>query len=332
MTSAEQYILYGSEMSPYSVKVRSYLRHKSIPHQWIARQPSNDSAYKSVAKLPIIPTLVLPTGEGMQDSTPIIEWLEAKHPTPSIHPADPVLGFLSTLVEEFGDEWGNKIMFHYRWWDALDQQAAAQTLARLANPEGANAEVKSLAEMIRARMTGRGYFVGSSAQTAPLIERYFLELIDLLSAHLRQRRYLFGNRPAFGDFGLAAQLYEAAIDPTCGSILRGRAPIVLDWCLAMNHPVTSGEFETWESLAPSLTPLLGYIGRTFLVWSNANAKALNDGLSEFSVDIDGMAYTQQPQKYHAKSLAALKAKYALLADNAALNRILGQTNCLPHLL
>lgn len=29
--------IYGTEMSPYSVKVRSYFRCKCIPHRWVAR-------------------------------------------------------------------------------------------------------------------------------------------------------------------------------------------------------------------------------------------------------------------------------------------------------
>ena len=325
------YQLYGSEMSPYSVKVRSYLRYKGIAHQWIARQPSNDSAYKAVAKLPIVPTLVTPGGEGVQDSTPIIEMLEREFPAPSIHPESLPLRFLSALIEEFGDEWGNKIMFHYRWWDELDQRAAAKTLARLAQPLAGDADISGLADLIRGRMTGRGFFVGSSSATAPLIQEYFLELIDLLSAHLASRRYLFGARPSFGDFGLAAQLYEASVDPTCGGILRGRAPIVLDWCLRMIDPRAEGTIEEWDSLSSTLMPILNYIARTFLPWTNANASALASNAAEFTVEISGKSYTQQPQKYHAKSLAALKSKYAAVAQDVALRQILDGSGCLPHL-
>ncbi len=33
----DNYRIFGAEMSPYSVKVRSYFRYKGIPHQWILR-------------------------------------------------------------------------------------------------------------------------------------------------------------------------------------------------------------------------------------------------------------------------------------------------------
>ena len=193
-------------------------------------------------------------------------------------------------------------------------------------PKGDDAAVAERAAMVFARMTGRGHFVGSSPATAPLIRDYLNELLDLLEVHLSERSYLFGGRPAFGDFGLAAQLYEASVDPTCGGIIRARASKVLDWCYRMNEPRNDGPFETWESLAPTLTPLLAYVGRYFLPGTDANSRALQTGAAEFTVDLAGRAYVQPPQKYHAKSLAALRARRAGVSD-ARLTSILTDTGC-----
>ena len=328
---AEVYRIFGSEMSPYSVKVRSYFRFKGIPHRWVPRSPTSDEDYKRFAKLPIVPTVATPQDEGQQDSTPILERAEALFPEPSMHPDDPALNFLSALVEEFGDEWGNKLMFHHRWYADVDQAASAQTLARLSLPNGTAEQVAERTRMVRERMTGRGHFVGSSDANAPLITGYYLELLDILEAHLAGRKYLFGARPAFGDFGLSAQLYECSVDPTCGGMIMARGPVVLDWCHRMLEPRVDGEFESWESVAPTLMPLLSYIGRYVLPWSAANAAALAAGEAEFSVELAGQAYAQPPQKYHAKSLAALRARSAPLAGEAALAGILKAANCLPFL-
>ena len=78
--------LFGNELSPYSVKVRSYLRYKDIPHVWIVRDATNQEEYARYAKLPLIPLLVFPDGTSLQDSTPIIEHLESRFPEPSIQP------------------------------------------------------------------------------------------------------------------------------------------------------------------------------------------------------------------------------------------------------
>ena len=328
---SKTYRIYGSEMSPYSVKVRSYFRFKRIPHEWIPRGADNDDEYRRFSRLPIIPTVATPDDEGLQDSTPIIEAIESRFPEPSIHPSDPALAFLSALVEEFGDEWGNKLMFHHRWFAEVDKAASSQTLARLSMPRATEDEVAARAGIIRERMSGRGHFVGSSPANAPLITAYYLELIDILEVHLARRRHLFGDRPAFADFGLAAQLYEASIDPTCGAGMRARGPNVLDWCHRMLEPREDGPFEAWASLEPTLAPLLAYVGRYFLPWTAANAAALESGAAEFTVDLPGGAYVQPPQKYHARSLAALRARYRRSAPAPGLADILAATDCLSHL-
>ena len=326
------YKVFGSEMSPYSVKVRSYFRYKEIPHEWISRRPAVEEEYRRYAKLPIIPTIVTPDDEGIQDSTPIIERLESEFPARAIHPTDPGLAFLSCLIEEFGDEWGNKLMFHHRWWDEVDKRASARTIARLLFPDGTEEEVENTYKAVLQRMSGRGGFVGSSTETAALISGYFVELLDMLEAHLVGRKYLFGGRPTFGDFGLFAQIYEASVDPTCGGIIRARGPHVLDWCFRMIEPRNDGAFESWDTLKPTMEPILRYIGRYFLPWTTANAEALKEEKDQFSVTLAGKIYTQAPQKYHAKSLQALKARFKGVANDRVLASILNDTGCLNWLI
>jgi hypothetical protein len=122
-------------------------------------------------------------------------------------------------------------------------------------------------------------------------------------------------------------MYHASSDPTGGSGIRARGPAVLDWVFRMVQPRNDGDFETWETLAPTLKPILAYVGRYFLPWSDANTRALEAGVGEFSVELAGTPYVQPPQKYHAKSLAALKAKYRAVADDPALQAILAGTGC-----
>jgi len=250
------YRIYGNELSPYSVKVRSYFRYKQLPHEWIIRNPSVEDEFARYAKLPLIPLVVTPEGEGMQDSTPILERFETLRPQPSVHPADPALGFLSALIEEYGDEWGNKSMFHYRWFYDADQQSAGARLARSMMPGLSESELSGGVEMIKARMIPRLAFVGSSAQTKDQIEGSFSTMLAILDAHLASRPYLFGARPAFADFGLFPQLYQCSTDPTPAAIIRTKAPHVVRWIQAMLGPRAEGEFESWETLAPTLSLLL----------------------------------------------------------------------------
>jgi len=324
----ETYRIYGNELSPYSVKVRSYFRYKQLPHEWIIRNPSVEEEFSRYAKLPLIPLVVTPDGKGMQDSTPIIEQFEALRPQPSIQPPDPALAFLSALIEEYGDEWGNKPMFHYRWYYAADQESAGERLARSMMPGLSDAELPSGVAMIKARMIPRLSFVGSSAQTKDLIESSFRTQLAILDRHLAARPYLFGARPALADFGLYAQLYQASTDPTPAAIMRASAPHVVRWIQEMLGPRAEGEFETWPTLGATLAPLLrDEIAAIFFPWSTANAKALAAGEKQFTVQLHGKPFTQETQKYHAKSLAALKARYAAVADKSGLDPILKETGC-----
>ena len=229
---SDEYRIFGAEMSPYSVKVRAYFRYKGIPHKWLSRR-ANEEEFRKYARLPIVPLVVTPDGAGVQDSTPIMERLDADFPEPSIHPDDPTLAFLSALIEEYGDEWGNKLMFHHRWFREPDRLATAHVLARGGMPNAPWEEVDNAAQAIRERMVGRVHFTGSSPENAPLISAYLDRLLSILEPHLTGRKYLFGARPAFADFGLGLQVYEMALDIAAGAIIRARTPAVLAWAFRM---------------------------------------------------------------------------------------------------
>lgn len=331
MAENAHYRLIGAEESPYSVKVRAALRYKALPHQWLTRAQAPE-LFQAHAKLPLIPLLVTPDGKGIQDSTPILEALEAEHPEPSIHPEDPVCAFVSYLLEEFADEWGNKWMFHYRWAREADQRACAGRLAALMQPDADEATLNQAAEAIRERMVDRVWFVGSSKQTAQQIEESFRDSVDLLEAHLAVRPYLLGSRPALADFGLWGQLYNAFRDPTPNEILRRRGPHLVEWIERMHEPSPLGPFEPWPALSRTLLPLLtDQVAGLFLPWSQANAAAIEAEEDEFSVRLLGGLWQQKPQKYHARSLAALKTRYASWPANDALRDVLERTGCAAYL-
>jgi hypothetical protein len=104
---------------------------------------------------------------------------------------------------------------------------------------------------------------------------------------------------------------------------------VVKWIQEMLGPRAEGEFEPWTALAPTLQPLLrDEVAGVFFPWSTANAKALAAGEKQFTVTLGGKPFTQETQKYHAKSLAALTARYAAVADKSGLDPILRETGWL----
>lgn len=328
-----QYRLFGYELSPYSVKVRSYFRYKQIPHEWIVRSIALMPEFQKYAKLPLVPLVVTPDESVLQDSTPIIETLEQQFTDNPVIPADPTLAFISFLLEEFADEWGNKAMFHYRWRREADQESAAARLAREQLGEQADATTLEAAKnTIRERMVSRVWFVGSSDETAPLIESEYKELLELLEAHLTARPYLMGFRPSLADFGLFGQLYECYSDPTPGTLIKEQFPSVTAWIDRMLNPTAQGDFESWTQLADTLFPVLKeQVAALFLPWSDANARALENGEDSFTVNLKGQAFTQQPQKYHKKSLEALRQRYQAAKQHNEITQIMEASGCLGYL-
>lgn len=326
------YRIFGSELSPYSVKVRSFFRYKNIDHEWIPRAPAVQAEFQKYAKLPLVPLVVTPEGEGIQDSTPILERFESSHPNPSVTPDDPALAFVSALLEEYGDEWGNKWMFHYRWRYQPDVWSTAERIAQQMMGAQGTLAVAQARAAVAERMMGRLGFVGSNDRTQPLIEASFAAALGLIDAHLASRPYLLGGQPAMADFGLWAQFYEAATDPTPGAIMRASAPNVMGWVQRMISPKAEGSFETLAALAPTLTPLLAReVGALFLPWSAANAAAIGRGDKSFTMNLGGAEWTQEPQKYHARSLIEIGRKYVAAKDALGLDAILRESGCLEFL-
>lgn len=321
------YRLFGAALSPYSAKVRSYLRYKGLEHEWIERSQSREEEFQRYAKLQLIPILVDADDAVMQDSTPIIEALERAHGEPALQPAEAGLAFLSALLEDYADEWLNKAMFHYRWSYPDDQESAAKRIVAMMF-DGAGAAPEGLEASVRARMSGRLHHVGSSPETQPIIEASFERVIALLDPVLANRSYLFGGRPCLADFGIAAQLAQLLSDPTPGALLRGRAPNVVRWVERMEAPQAQGDFIPFASAAEDFAELLRTeVASVYLRWMEANARAVADDAGRFQVEIDGRAFNQKPQRYAAKALAALQRTYTGLSDHAALAALLQATGC-----
>ena len=184
MATQTPFRIYGSEMSPYSVKVRSYFRYKGLPHQWLMRNASNQADYQKHAKIPLIPLVVTPDDEGIQDSTPIIERVEAVHPHPSIHPGRTrrrvPLGAARGVRRRVGQQVDVPLPLGARRRSAERGRAHRPPDAAA---RGSNASMPRRPHRSAARMVDRVWFVGSNETTAPQIEASFERAIDLLEAH-----------------------------------------------------------------------------------------------------------------------------------------------------
>lgn len=326
--------LMGLRPSPYTVKVESYFRYKGLPYEWVSRSFNREKLFQQHAKVQLIPLVFFPLGEAMQDSTLIIERLEREHPQPSIHPEDEALWFLSCLFEEFGDEWCNKLMFFQRWFYKADAKATGDRLAtELLEGRWWRPLIKPItAKFLVRRMVPRLVYSGGNEVNIPQLKESFIELTALLDTHFSSRPYLLGAKPCFGDFGLWCNLYQAWTDPTAHAHLAASTPALVTYLKRMESPQAEGEYESLESLAPTLTPILEReVAARFLPWMQANHEAWHAGEKQTRLTMNGSLFEQKTFKYQANTLDELRRKFASVSDNSSLTALLDNTGCSSYL-
>lgn len=307
------YEVYGALGSPYSLKMRAVMRYRRLPHTWSAIGGRPDVRTK--VKVPVIPVIRFGPDDWRNDSTPMIQALEALHPERRLIPDDPADAFLALLIEDMADEWGTKAMFHYRWAPVEDQLPNAFTLAQQAMLTAPRERIERQAHALSDRQVGRMPLVGCTPENAPLIEATARRVLALIDAHVAEGLWLFGARPSLADFGWYGQLSQLARDPTPRRMIRRDFPAAFTWIETLDD--ASGlEPDVWRDphAAPSaaLAGLAALASELYLPFLAENARALSEGRPEFSLTLLGHPYAQAPFGYQAKCLAVLKAAFAAL--------------------
>jgi glutathione S-transferase len=252
------YDLYGSETSYFSGKVRAYLRYKRIPFAEFLNTPD---AYRKVilprVGWPVIPVVVTPEGETLQDSSEIIDELELRFPDAPVYPSTTKQRLAGLLLEVYGDEWLKLPAMHYRWNKNYD--FAIAEFGKMSLPGGEVEAQREAGLKISKPFAGALPFLGVTPRTEEAIEKSYEGLLAELDAHFAVYEFLFGTRPSIGDFGLIGPLYAHQYrDPASGELMKRIAPHVARWVERMMippHP-KGGEFLARDEVPASVLPPL----------------------------------------------------------------------------
>lgn len=331
----QPYRILGGLGSPYSMKMRAILRYRRLPHIWIQVNERHNEERANVRPA-VIPVIQYPDGSYHNDSTPMIFDLEARHPEDrGVVPADPADAFLAYLLEDMADEWGTKLMFHYRWFLERDQKQMSEWLSYDRAQGGGYADVKRFADLFRDRQVGRMALVGCTPQNAPIIEESARRLAAIFEAHVLDRPFLFGSRPSLAEFGWYGQFTQLIVDPTPNDLMREIAPFTVRWIMHLDD--ASGVDGHWRTaddpLPPAVEALLAFAGQVYFPFLEANVAALAAGHETFTVTLLGRPYTQGAFKYQARCLENLRRAWADLtpAEQARIAPLLERTGVLPPL-
>jgi glutathione S-transferase len=330
--------LMGVPGSPYTRKMLAVLRYRHIPYRLLLASHRSPPKGMPRSKVPLLPTFYLPGVNGeleaVTDSTPIIRRLEEEFQDRSIIPSDPVIAFLDYLLEDYGDEWLTKAMFHYRWYYKADIDNAGNILPIWAGWPIRDAELAQMKTYISERQIGRLYVVGSNDTTAPVIEESYRRYLAIMERHFQTYKFTLGNRPSSADFGAYGQLTQLVrFDPTPMAVAQREAPRVSAWVdlvedLSGIEP-TEADWISRDAIPETLTALLTEVGDVYVPVMLANAQAQMAGAKEVKTEVGGKPWVQQPFPYQVKCLQWLRAEYGALsaADRAAVDSILKGTGC-----
>jgi glutathione S-transferase len=254
----ETYRLYGSPTSYYTAKVRAYLRWKNIPYTELL---SDAKAYEEViiprVGFRVIPVMVGPNDETLQDSTDIIDELERRYGAPSVYPATPTQKLAALLLEVYADEWLMIPAMHYRWH--YNRDWIIREFGKTVAPDAAPEEQFQLGEKRAEFFSNAATLLGGTPDMHRAIETSYEGLLAELDAHFALHPYLFGTRPSIADFGLFGPLYAHQYrDPWTGDHMRKHAPHLVQWVERMLQPLQplAGDFLADDEVPATMLSIL----------------------------------------------------------------------------
>jgi glutathione S-transferase len=248
---------YGWLVSPYSAKTRSYLRFNGEEFEDI--EPGawrlQGRIAKAVGRI-IMPTVELPDGTWLQDSSVIIDHFAGAPGALSIAPEGPTQRFASRLLEVFADEWLPMAALHYRWNRPENAAFALDEFARTALPVLPRWMGRRMIGGFARKMQSYLGVLGVTEVTHRAIEEMVQTTLSALEAQLGETSYVLGDRPCLGDFALYGPLWAHLYrDPASRELFDDR-PNVTDWLrrLTEGAPV-KGAFLGDDTVPTALDPL-----------------------------------------------------------------------------
>ncbi|MBI3388733.1 MAG: glutathione S-transferase family protein [Deltaproteobacteria bacterium] len=160
MQADDRWVLWGSELSPFALKVEALLRFARVTFRWLPASGNFFDAFRldrrrrrvvagrlpltwprttELDEFPLVPFLFGPAGENLYDSSAIALWLDRRHANsieyaPLLPTTDPALRFAIRLIDEALDEVGLYLVHHNRWVVSARDNDAGARLAREMRP------------------------------------------------------------------------------------------------------------------------------------------------------------------------------------------------------
>ena len=339
MKSLNPIPISGVPGSPYTRKMLSLMRYRRIPYavEWGDPRAFIEKFNVEEPKPVLLPVMIFEVDgkqKAITDSTPIIRHLEDEFPERGVIPSDPKLAFLNYVLEDFGDEWVTKYMFHYRWHFKDDIEKAGTILPLLHGITLDDDSHAAFKQHISDWQTSRLWVVGSNEITAPIIEASFKRFLGQLNHCLSQHPFLFGNRPSSADYALFGQLSAlVGFDPTSRALAHEISPRVIAWQDLMEDlsglEPSENDWVNFEGAEQNLSNLFQEVGKVYLPALLANSLAVAQEEKTWIAEIDGAKWELRSFPYQAKCLKWINDEFQALneSDQKQIKEFLTKTGC-----
>ena len=286
---SDEYKLYGSPMSLYTGRVRSYLIKNRIPYLEI---PHATPHYYEVV-LPKaggrrgIPTIEFPDGRVIRDGVAILDYFESLND--NLHsPRTVRQNAVSRLLDVIASEGLLRPCMHYRWNHDQSNREFLQfhfeTIYRDQPdpPKMAADRMQSIRENVNPAW-------GVVPETHDLIESMHMGLLKKLNQHFSNYPYLLGSKPCIADFGMMAPMYgHLGRDPKPLALMQEHAVRVFRWTERMNRPepdfgefdIEKDEYLSDDKVPDTLIEVLKHFAVDFVPETAAACHATNKWLEE----------------------------------------------------
>ena len=287
------YKLYKMDISYFSGKLEAYLRYKGIPYQPIECLESLETFQRVGKKTGFqkAPAIEMEDGNWLMDTTPMIQWLEKKHPSPAVFPEDPALRFVALLIEDYGDEWLWRPAMWWRWVPKASRVSLGRRITQvyskqLAIPLGFYFGQRQLREWLWNDGVDK-------ANSGHVRDMYFREL-EFLEALLAEQPYILGSHPSIADFGYFGSFFRHfGNDPISAEVMRRRGPNTYEWLArlwnAKPETLAASKINWHWPTSDYWQPLLERISTDYLPYLHQNALAFQQNKKRF--DFKGKNHT-----------------------------------------
>ncbi|MEH6344792.1 MAG: glutathione S-transferase family protein [Bermanella sp.] len=333
--------------SPYSCKLRTYLNYKAIPYK---RMRINLKTYYNIIPekvgMSIMPVMLTPKGEVLQDTTPIIEELEKTHSHNACIPPDPRLAFINWLLEDFSDEYLTRFSMHYRWGNDISRYTLSHRLGRSMSYGDVNMHASKVAPMVLSRQSGFDKPLGLTTDEArESLDKQLIDLLSILDEHFCQYQFLLGDKPCVADFAMYGHLCAHMLqDPYSAEIMEQFGSRTCNWIDTISEFgdnrgfVGQTEFGGWinldEGVPQPLKQLLSFVAKTYIPFATGTALATHEKRKDFKANIYGLETNFKTFQYRAWSFENVQNHFLKLdkSEKSFVDSLLTETQVQPSMM